>query len=77
MNDDTYSCVICNGDIRTPWDGELATSEEVHTCSHCEYPVCWDCKEMDVNGIDWCQSCCADAQKNDPALFDHFNQSNI
>lgn len=67
----SYSCVDCQGDIRTPWDGELATSEEVHTCNECEYPVCWECREMDVDGEDWCYDCAGTAKTSEPNLFNH------
>lgn len=56
-NRSTYSCVDCQGDIYTPWDGELATVDEIHSCAGCEYPVCWDCKVMDEAGNDFCPNC--------------------
>ena len=66
-----HSCVDCQGDIRTPWDGEMATDDEVHTCNGCGYPVCWDCRQMDVDGEDYCETCADALEAKNPKAFDH------
>jgi len=64
-----YSCTDCQGDIIEPWDGEL--TEDPHTCAVCEHPVCWDCKNMDTAGNDFCSDCAADHEKENPDAFNH------
>lgn len=64
-----YSCTTCYGDIREPWDGEL--TDEPHLCEMCNHPVCWDCKEMDVRGKDFCGLCAVKVESDDSTAFAH------
>lgn len=66
-----FSCHDCSHDIICPWDGELATFEDVHTCERCKNPVCWDCKNMDTTGNDYCESCADEREDENPDAFKH------
>jgi DNA-directed RNA polymerase subunit RPC12/RpoP len=66
-----YSCHDCTADILTPWDGELATYDEVHTCVDCNNPICWDCRSTDVRGEDFCSRCSDKLEEADPLAFVH------
>ena len=64
-----YSCFDCQGDIIQPWDGEHTT--EPHRCATCNNPICWDCKNMDTVGEDYCDQCADQREKEKPDAFQH------
>lgn len=62
----SHTCTTCYRPIYTPWDGLLATHDEIHRCASCDEHVCWHCREVDVRGEDYCQLCADDLEASEP-----------
>lgn len=56
----TELCEHCNQrfDVSLP-----DTDEHRYVCEGCDLVICWDCKEMDKHGNDWCPECAEDPNR--------------
>ncbi len=61
-------CIDCTEEILNVWDGEPG---EGYICGRCDEHVCFDCRSMDTTGEDFCDSCAAEREKENPDAFVH------
>jgi hypothetical protein len=71
MRNGYATCTDCHSPIFRPWDGATATPEDVHHCAGCDKTVCWECKNMDTAGDDWCEPCADQREAANPEAFAH------
>ena len=61
-------CDNCNGrfDVSLP-----DMDDHSYECERCEAEVCFDCKNMDTGGMDFCDQCADDMEEENPDAFKH------